>query len=242
MGNCFAACSQGRRSVAKLTPENRVTSTSRSLNTLLKRGETPPKNLQSEERSSVRIPKIWSRRKNRVSPCNSDSVENARNTETLQESANRLSPASQSSDSSECSVSSEDTSSINSSSEELSSDSCQPVSDNEKSRTPSPIIQPGVTKGRLIIVQPCKTMSSSFDEVTSTAELAHVEISSQTPTTTEAEAEIEKVDVSKGGSLEIYSSTSSLGSWTDDPQNIELEQMSEDESCQVFPYIAGMHM
>ena len=212
MGNCFAACSKRKPSVTKVTSKNRSVSTSRFWNALCKRGETPPKNLQCEERSSVRIPKVWSRKKNRVSPCNSDNVENARNTETPQESANIPSPASQSSDGSGWSVCSEDTSSINSSSEELSSDSCQPVSDSEKSRTPSPIIQPGVTKGRLIIVQPCKTISSSFDEIASTAELARVKVLSQAPTTTEAEAEIEKVDVSKGGSVEIYSSTSSLGS------------------------------
>ena len=243
MGNCFAACSQRKRSVTKLTPENRGARTSRFSNVLLKHGGTPPKNFQTDKRFSARIPKIWSRRKNQVSPCNSGSVGNAKNTGTFQESKNRSSSANQSSDNAEWSESSEEgTSNSNSSNEDFLSDSYQSVSDNDKSRTPSPIIQlTGVTKGRLIIVQPCKSISSSFVEVASTTELPRLERSSKTPSKTGTEREIEQVHISKDESLEICSSTSSFGSWTDVPQNIELDQMSEDESCQVFPYISGMH-
>ena len=242
MGNCFAACSQGKRNVTKLTPENRGASTSHFSNVLLKHGGTLQKNFPTDKRSSARIPKIWSRRKNQVSPYNSGSVGDAKNTGTLQESANRSSSANQSSDSSEWYVRSEEgTLNSNSSNEEFLSDSYQSVSDNDKSRTPSPIIQlTGVTKGRLIIVQPCKSISSPFDEMASTAELPRLERSSKIKT--ETEPEIEQVHISKDESLEICSSTSSFGSWTDVPQNIELDQMSEDESCQVFPYIAVMHM
>ncbi|KAL9989218.1 hypothetical protein ACROYT_G003742 [Oculina patagonica] len=229
----IATSSQRKHSVTAITPENASLLSSASL-----KNEGTALKLQTGERPSAIVPKPWSRRKNRVSPCNSGSVRNPGFIETpaLPGGSNRSSPASPSSESSGWSVRTLGTLSSNSSTEEYSDGSYQSVSDNEKTATPHPQIQPAITAGRLIIVQPCKSFSPSLDESSSTAEVLPCERSSKTLTITEAKADIVEVFFSKDESLDICSSTSSFGTWTDDPQDIELDELSEDESCKVFPY------
>ncbi|KAJ7381397.1 hypothetical protein OS493_001531 [Desmophyllum pertusum] len=83
---------------------------------------------------------------------------------------------------------------------------------------------PGYFKEAVIfpILQPCKSFTSSDATDSSTESLSPL----RTPTYPETGA-VE--------SLDTCSSTSSVGTWTGDIQDMEFEQMSEDESCQVFP-------
>lgn len=226
MGNCFAACSQRKQSVTEIPSSVGKASTSRFTNESLTSANIALKKLRRNKHASATIPKVWSRgRKNRVSPCNNSSAGNA----GCMNGSNPSSRASQPSDSSDSSVSSLGTLSNSSSYEDYLSGRCQSFDENEKTRTPTPFIQPGITMGRLIIVQPCRSVSSSYVE--NSPENVPCGSSSKMPTNEEPEA-VE--------SFEIFTSTSSIGSWTDDPLDIELDELSEEESCQVFPYRAGI--
>ena len=225
MGNCFAACSQQKQSVTAIPPSVGKASTSRLTKESLTSASTALKKLRRKERASATIPKVWSGRKNRISPCDNNS---AGNTGCIIGS-NHSSRGSQPSDSSGLSESSLGTLSSSSSYGDYLSGRCQSFDENDKIRTPTPFIKPGITMGRLIIAQPCRSVSSS--NVENSPENVPCGSSSKMPTNEEPEA-VE--------SLEIVSSTSSIGSWTDDPLDIELDELSEEESCQVFPYNTGI--
>ena len=225
MGNCFAACLQQKQSISEIPPIVEEESTSRSLTS----ARVAPKRSRRDKSTSATIARVWSRgrRKNRVSPCDSGSAENAGCSNTSQAGSNHSSRASQPSDSSGLSESNVGTLSSSTIFEEYFSGSCcQAFDENQKTRTPSPFIQPGITKGRLIIVQPCRSMSSS-SYMESSPENVPCGGSAKMPINEEPE-EVE--------SLEISTSSSSIGSWTDDPLDIELDAQSEEESCQVFPF------
>ena len=227
MGNCFASCLQQKQSVPEIPPVVGEESTSRSTNKSLKSARQALMNSRRNKSTSATISTVLSRgRKNRVSPCDSGSAGNAGCINASQQGSHHSSCASQPSDSSCLSGSYVGTLSSSSIFEEYFSGSCEPLDENQKARTPTPFIQPGVTKGRLIIVQPCRSMSSTSYEETST-ENVPCDTPAKIPLTEEPEA-VE--------SLRICSSTSSIGSWTDDPLDIELDEQSEEESCQVHPY------
>ena len=230
MGNCFAACLQQKQSITESPPSVGQESTSRSANESLTSASVALKRLRRNKIASATISRLQvlrDGRNNRVSPCVNGSARNAGRINTSREASNHSWRAGQPSDSSGFSESSLKT--LNSSTiyEEYLSGSCQPFDENQRSRTPSPFIQPGITKGRLIIVQPCRSMSSTSYADESSAE----NVPCGNPVKMFSNEEPEVVE-----SREICTSTSSIGSWTDDPQDIELDLLSEDESCQVFPY------
>lgn len=227
MGNCFAACLQQKQSIPEIPPILGEESTSLSTNKSLKSARVAPKRSRRNKSASATTSRVWSRRRtNRVSPCDSGSAGDAGCINASQEGSHHSSRASQPSDSSCLSESYVGTLSSSSIFEEYFCGSCEPFDENQETRTPSPFIQPGITKGRLIIVQPCRSMSS-----TSYEENSPVNVPCGSPAKIPFNEEPEAVE-----SLEVCSSTSSIGSWTDDPLDIELDEQSEEESCQVFPY------
>ena len=231
MGNCFAACLQQKQSITEIPPSVGGESTSRLTKGSLTSASVALERLRRNKIASATISKVLrSGRNNRVSPCdNGGSARNAARINTPREGSNHSSRrAGQPSDSSGFSESSLKTLSSRTIYEEYLSGSCQPFDEIQvKSRTPSPFIQPGITKGRLIIVQPCRSMSStSYAE-----EISAENVPCGSPAKMFFNEQPKAVE-----SSEICTSTSSIGSWTDDPQDIELDLQSEDESCQVFPY------
>lgn len=227
MGNCFAACLQQKQSIHEILPVVGEESKNLSTNQSLKSARVP--RWRRNKSASATTPSVWSRggRNNRVSPCDNGSTENAGGINTSREGSNNSSRASQLSDSSSLSESYVGTLSSSTIFEEyLSGSGCQPFDENPKTRTPTPFIQPGITKGRLIIVQPCRSMSSTSYEETSPDNVPCVS-AAKMPINEESETV---------QSCEICTSMSSVGSWTDDPLDIELDEQSEEESCQVFPY------
>ena len=228
MGNCFAACLQQKKSVPEIPPIVGEESTSLTTNQSLKSARVARS--RRKKSASATIPRVWSRggRNSRVSPCDNGSAGNAGGINTSQEGSNNSSRTSQpGSDSSGLSESYVETLSSSSIFQEYLSGSCsQPFEENPKTRTPTPFIQPGVTKGRLIIVQPCRSMSWTSHEETSPENVPCVS-AAKMPINEESETV---------QSCETCSSSSSIGTWTDDPVDIELDAQSEEESCQVFPY------
>ena len=227
MGNCFAACSQQKQSVPEIPPIVGEESKNLSKNQSLKSARVPK--LRRNKSASATIPRVWSRggRNNRVSPCDDGSTGNPGGINTSREGSNNWSRARQPSDSSGSPESYVGTLSSSTIFEEyLSGGCCQPFDENPKSRTPTPFIQPGITKGRLIIVQPCRSMSSTSYEETSPDNVPCVS-AAKMPINEESET------VQSCG---ICISESSIGSSTDDPLDIELDGQSEEESCQVFPH------
>ncbi|KAJ7383464.1 hypothetical protein OS493_027625 [Desmophyllum pertusum] len=222
MGNCSTACFSQKQNVSAKVWKRKA---SRLANADLNKGAAGTrKSVERSQRSPTRISSILNRRQNRVSPCDNGRASDSGSIKTLQGSRNLSNPASERLYSTGWSASSMVTASTASYYELRvhSSDSYPPGSDHERPRTPTPLFQPGVTMGRLIIVQPCKSFTSSYAADSSTESLSPL----RTPTYPETEA----VD-----SLDTCSSTSSVGTWTGDIQDMEFEQMSEDESCQVFP-------
>ena len=242
MGNCFAACLQLKQSITEIPPSGGNESTSRLTNESLQLTSTRVALKRSRKKNSASgtISKVRRRGKRaRVSPCDNGCTRNAgcintsqegssaRNAgciDTSQEGSNHLSPPNHPSDRS---GSTESILKTLSSSSVYLRGSLLSFDKNRKSRTPSPFIQPGITQGRLIIVQPCRSMSSTSYVDTSSTECGPCGSAPKMPINEETET-VEPVD--------ICTSTSSLGTWTDDPIDIELDAQSEEESCQVFPY------
>ena len=223
MGNCSAPCLQQKQSINEIDPSVGKESTNRLKNESLTSARVALKRSRRNKSASAAISKVWRRGRNaRVSPCDDGGGRNAGCMNTSQGGSNHSSHAKQPSDSSGFSGSTLKT--LSSSSIFLNG-SFQ--GENQKSRSPSPFIQPGITQGRLIIVQPCRSMSSTSYVDTSSTECGPCGSATKTPIDEETEA-VEPVD--------ICTSTSSLGTWTDDPIDIELDAQSEEESCQVFPY------
>ena len=223
MGNCSAACLQQKQSINEIDPSVGKGNTSRSTNESLTSARVALKRSRRNKSASAAISKVWRRgKKTRVSPCDDGGGRNAGCINTSQGGSNHSSHAKQPSDSSGFS---ESTLKTLSSSSVFLNGSFQ--AENQKSRSPSPFIQPGITQGRLIIVQPCRSMSSTSYVDTSSTECGPCGSATKMPIDEETEA-VEPVD--------ICTSTSSLGTWTDDPIDIELDAQSEEESCQVFPY------
>ena len=215
MGNCSAACLHQKQSINEIDPRVGKGSKSRLTNESLTSARVELKRSRRNKSASAAISKVWRRgKKTRVSPCD-DGMN------TSQGGSNHSSHAKQPSDSSGFSESTLKT--LSSSSIFLNGS----FPEDQKSRTPSPFIQPGITQGRLIIVQPCRSMSSTSYVDTSSTECGPCGSAPKMPINEETET-VEPVD--------ICTSTSSLGTWTDDPIDIELDALSEEESCQVYPY------
>ena len=227
MGNRFAACLQQKQSITEIPPSGGNESTSRLTNESLQLTSTRVALKRSRKNNSASgtISKVRRRGKRaRVSPCDNGSARNAGCINTSREGSNHLSPPNHPSDRS---GSTESILKTLSSSSVYLRGSLLSFDKNRKSRTPSPFIQPGITQGRLIIVQPCRSMSSTSYVDTSSTECGPCGSAPKMPINEETET-VEPVD--------ICTSTSSLGTWTDDPIDIELDALSEEESCQVFPY------
>jgi len=228
MGNCFAACLQQKQSINEIPPSGGDESTSRLTNESLQLTSTRValKRSRKNKSASLTISKVRRRgkKRTRVTPCDNGTARNAGCINTSKEGSNHLSNPNHPSDRS---GSTESILKTLSSSSVYLRGSLLSFDKNQKSGTPSPFIQPGITQGRLIIVQPCRSMSSTSYDDTSTTESVACGSAPKMPNKEETET-VEPVH--------ICTSTSSLGTWTDDPIDIELDAQSEEESYQVFPY------
>ncbi|KAJ7377914.1 hypothetical protein OS493_025809 [Desmophyllum pertusum] len=227
MGNCSTACFSQKQNVSAKVWKRKA---SRLANADLNNGAAGTrKSVERSQRLPTRISSILNGRQNRVSPCNNGRASDSGSTRILQGSRNLSNPASERLYSTGWSASSMVTASTASYYELRvhSSDSYPSGSDHERPRTPTPLFQPGVTMGRLIIVQPCKSFTSSDATDSSTESLSPL----RTPTYPETGA-VE--------SLDTCSSTSSVGTWTGDIQVIELDEMSEDEIVSSFSWILNL--
>ena len=235
MGNCFANCSQSKESSSAAFSNESLSETSSDESARGLSADKKPKNGEHrrikkvvKKRGSSVVPrKAWTRNRKRVAPCNNDTV-GIRSEKTLHRSANFLFRVSGSLDSSvesasstsldtesgtSCSLESyQESSSRSSYSESVAStydDSSSGAQSSYSESNPSMEINPGVTQGRLIIVQPCRSLSGSYNS--SSAESIH---SACTIRTTGSSSD----------------SSSSL-SYSDN-----LDDSSEDESCKVHPF------
>ena len=190
MGNCFATCFQSKESLSAAFSNESLSETSSnesasgfSADKKPKNGETPRiKKVVKKKESSVVTRKPWTRSRNRVAPCNNGTV-GISSEKTLHRSANFLFRVSSSSGSSDSSLESASSTSVDtesgtscslesyqkSSSRSTYSASVGSTYDDSSSQSsysesnPSMEIKPGVTQGRLIIVQPCRSLSESYD-------------------------------------------------------------------------------
>ena len=187
MGNCFAGCFQGKESLSAAASDENLSETSSSesageLSTYkkTKNGEiAKTKKDRKKKESSVVTRKAWTRNRNRVAPCSNGNARGTRRVITFQGRKHfplSVSSSSGSSDSSIISSSSdsfetdsdvsygsesyEESSSTSSYSESVGSTTYDGSSSHSAS-SQSMEIKPGVTQGRLIIVQPCRSLSES---------------------------------------------------------------------------------
>ena len=162
MGNCSGVCLHQKQSINEIDPRVGKGSTSRLTNERTRSAEEIAK---EQERFSGNLQGLAPRKENSCVTLRWWRRTNAGCINTLQGGSNHSSHAKQPSDSSGFSESALNT--LSSSSIFLNG-SFQ--AENQKSRTPSPFIQAGITQGRLIIVQPCRSMSSTTYVDTSSTE------------------------------------------------------------------------
>ncbi|KAJ7381071.1 hypothetical protein OS493_004669 [Desmophyllum pertusum] len=222
MGNCSTACFSQKQNVSAKVWKRKA---SRFANADLNNGAAGTrKSVERSQRLPTRISSILNGRQNRVSPCNNGRASDSGSTRILQGSRNLSNPASERLYSTGWSASSMVTASTASYYELRvhSSDSYPSGSDHERPRTPTPLFQPGLQWVGLSLYSPAR---ASLRQTRPIAQPSR-SVLLRTPTYPETGA-VE--------SLDTCSSTSSVGTWTGDIQDMEIEQMSEDESCQVFP-------
>lgn len=237
MGNCFANCYQNQASLSATQPNGNVSTSSST-----KRASGPSstdKKLQNRETAGVKkvtgTRRAWNRRRNRVAPCNNGNIRRNSSGKSLQSSSHFIHLVSSSSASSTgssgngnsdtCTTSScssesyQENSSRGCCSERVDSsyyDSCSNSSfslSGESEESSKPSAKPGVTQGRLIIVQPCCSVSGSY--VSSSDENIY-------------KATTQPADLSLDASSLVSCS-----------QNIvHFDDSSEEESCKVYPCIS----
>ena len=229
MGNCFASCFENKESLAEST------STRSSLSTDIKseKLETATvNNIMKKKKLSLVTSKVWNRRKNRVAPaCDNDSTTSSN--KTLQGSTHFLYPVSgllessvksasdiiSSSSRHNSSISSpnrlEEKSSASSYDEFSSQSSYSAASNSEVSRSASIKIEPSKTQGRLIIVQPCRSLSTESYE--SSSENLRRRVYPITNACSSSESSL-------------------FGSLSENME--QLDDCSEEEAAQVHPYVS----
>ena len=238
MGNCFAGCFQRKESSSAVSSDEKLSETSSNesaggLSTYIKtkNGEaTRKKHVVKKKESSVVTRKAWTRNRNRVAPCSNGTASGTRRVKTFQGRKHfplSVSSSSGSSDSAIISSSSESFETDNnfsygsesyqeSSSRSSYSDSVSSTTYDDSSShsacSQSVEIKPGVTQGRLIIVQPCRSLSESQES--SSTESVHSEYTSRT--------------------TESASDSSSSSSCSRDKGYSD--DSSDEEFCKVHPY------
>ena len=240
MGNCSAGCFQSKESLSAAPSDESLseTSSSDSVGGLLstykktKNGENARvKKIVKKKESSVITRKAWTRNRNRVAPCSNGTASGTRSGKTCQGRQRFLYHVSSSSGSSDSSMKSTSSSFETESSTSYDSESYEESSsrssyserdsstyDDSSSHSsysassPSLVKKPGVTQGRLIIVQPCRSAPDSYQS--SSSESMH---SACTIRTTDSDSD----------SSSSSSCSRDMG-YSDDS--------SEDDSCKVHPY------
>ena len=241
MGNCFAYCFQTKESSSM--PKSSETSSELMTDKKVERAKTARiKRAEKTRKNSPMVRRrLLSQKKNRVGPCLFDVAEEISDN-SLPSSAHFIYPVSGSSNSSVRSNSSDGSfgtrsgsSCVSASYEENPSRETYTLSDgsrnsdsssdstsssstqNDVSRASSAEVKPGVTQGRLIIVQPYRSFSGSYDS--SSCERIHNE---------------QKLPAAFGSS----SDASSFDSFSENMVQFD-ECSSEEESCRVYPTISN---
>lgn len=239
MGNCFAGCFQGKESLSAASSDENLSETSSSesaggLSTYkkTKNGEAARTKKDGKKKESLVVTrKAWTRNRNRVAPCSNGTASGTRRVKTFQGRKHfplsvssssgsldsSITPSSSDSFETESDVSYgsesyEESSSRSSYSETGVSSTTYDNSSSQSESSQSMEIKPGVTQGRLIIVQPCRSLSESQES--SSTESIHSEYTVRTADSASDSSSSSSCSRDKG-----YSDNS-----------------SDEEFCKVHPY------